>query len=189
MPNIKSAKKRVLVNKKKNERNRMLTSELRTAIKKFHTAIETDLAAAEKLLPETMSIIDKAATKGIITKNSANNRKSALAKRLSDIKSGKKTIEVKKDNKTIAAEKRAEKVAREEAAKAEAKRIAEEKKAEAQAAEQEKPKAKRTTTKKAEAAETEEKPKAKRTTTKKAEAAETEEKPKRTRAKKTEKAE
>ncbi|MBR2970828.1 MAG: 30S ribosomal protein S20 [Clostridia bacterium] len=188
MPNIKSAKKRVLVNKKKNERNRMLTSELRTAIKKFHNAVETDLAAAEKLLPETMSIIDKAATKGIITKNSANNRKSALAKRLSDIKSGKKTIEVKKDNKTIAAEKRAEKLAREEAAKAEAKRIAEEKKAEAAAAaaaEQEKPKAKRTT-KKAEA--TEDKPKAKRTT-KKAETVETEEKPKKTRAKKTEKAE
>ncbi|MBE5730398.1 MAG: 30S ribosomal protein S20 [Clostridiales bacterium] len=169
MPNIKSAKKRVLVNKKKNERNRMLTSELRTAIKKFHNAVETDLAAAEKLLPETMSIIDKAATKGIITKNSANNRKSALAKRLSDIKSGKKTIEVKKDNKTIAAEKRAEKVAREEAAKAEAKRIAEEKKAEAEAAaQQEKPKAKRTTKK---------------------DTAETEEKPKKTRAKKTEKAE
>ena len=148
MPNIKSAKKRVLVNDKKNERNRMLNSELRTAIKKFNTALETDLAAAEQLLPETMSIIDKAATKGIITKNSADNRKARLSKKLSDIKSGKKEIVIKKDNKTIAAEKRAEKVAREEAAKAEAKRIADEKKA-AKLAEEEaaKPKAKRTTKK------------------------------------------
>lgn len=169
MPNIKSAKKRVLVNEKKNERNRMLTSELRTAIKKFNTAIETNnLEVAEQLLPETISVIDKAATKGIITKSSADNRKARLSKKLSDIKSGKKEVVIKKDNKTIAAEKRAEKVAREEAAKAEAKRIADEKKAAAKAAEAEKPKAKRT--KKAD----------------KAEAEKTEAKPKRTRAKKTE---
>lgn len=169
MPNIKSAKKRVLVNEKKNERNRMLTSELRTAIKKFNTAIETNnLEVAEQLLPETISVIDKAATKGIITKSSADNRKARLSKKLSDIKSGKKEVVIKKDNKTIAAEKRAEKVAREEAAKAEAKRIADEKKAAAKAAEEEKPKAKRT--KKAD----------------KAEAEKTEAKPKRTRAKKTE---
>lgn len=172
MPNIKSAKKRVLVNDKKNERNRMLNSELRTAIKKFNSAVETDLAVAEQLLPETMSIIDKAATKGIITKSCADNHKAKLSKRLSDIKSGKKEIVIKKDNKTIAAEKRAEKVAREEAAKAEAKRIAEEKKA-AKAAEEEaaKPKAKRATKK-----------------VEKNEEA-TEAKPKRTRAKKAEKTE
>ena len=172
MPNIKSAKKRVLVNEKKNERNRMLTSELRTAIKKFNTAIETNnLEVAEQLLPETISVIDKAATKGIITKSSADNRKARLSKKLSDIKSGKKEVVIKKDNKTIAAEKRAEKVAREEAAKAEAKRIADEKKAAAKAT-----------------AEEEKKPKTKRAS-KKAEKNEpeaTEAKPKRSRAKKTE---
>ncbi len=134
MPNIKSAKKRVLVNEKKNERNTMLMSELRTAIKKFNSAIDSNnLEVAEQLLPETMSIIDKAATKGIITKSSADNRKARLSKKLSDIKSGKKEVVIKKDNKTIAAEKRAAKLAKEEAAKAEAKRIADEKKAAAEA--------------------------------------------------------
>lgn len=145
MPNIKSAKKRVLVNDKKNERNRMLTNELRTAIKKINAAIETgDIETAEKLLPETMSIIDQAATKGVITSNSADNRKARISKKISDIKSGKKEIVVKKDNKTIAAEKRAEKLAKEEAARAEVRRLAEEKKA-AKAAEEEakKPRAKR----------------------------------------------
>ena len=105
MPNIKSAKKRVLVNATKNERNTQLTSEYRTAIKKFRTAIETNnIELAEKLLPETLSIIDGAATKGIITKSCADNHKSKLSKSLSDVKSGKKVIVVKKDNKTIAAE-------------------------------------------------------------------------------------
>ena len=113
MPNIKSAKKRVLVNATKNERNTQLTSEYRTAIKKFRTAIETNnIELAEKLLPETISIIDGAATKGIITKSCADNHKSKLSKSLSDVKSGKKVIVVKKDNKTIAAEKRAEKIAK-----------------------------------------------------------------------------
>ncbi|OLA44803.1 MAG: hypothetical protein BHW39_06070 [Firmicutes bacterium CAG:552_39_19] len=111
MPNIKSAKKRVLVNATKNERNTQLTSEYRTAIKKFRTAIETNnIELAEKLLPETISIIDGAATKGIITKSCADNHKSKLSKSLSDVKSGKKVIVAKKDNKTIAAEKRAEKL-------------------------------------------------------------------------------
>ena len=161
----------------------MLTSELRTAIKKFNTAIDTNnLEVAEQLLPETMSVIDKAATKGIITKSNADNRKARLSKKLSDIKSGKKEVVIKKDNKTIAAEKRAEKAAREEAAKAEAKRIADEKKA-AKAAEEEaqKPKAKRAA-KKTDKSETTKTAK----TTKKADKNEPAEKPKKTRAKKTE---
>ena len=61
-----------------------------------------------------MSAIDSAVTKGIMHKNTAANKKSAIAKRISDIKSGKLVIEIKKDNKTIAAEKaRAAKEARE----------------------------------------------------------------------------
>lgn len=172
MPNIKSAKKRVLVNAKKNERNTQLTSELRTAIKKFNAEIDTNhIEEAEKLLPETFSIIDKAATKGIITKNAASNRKARLSKKLSDIKSGKKEVVIKKDNKTIAAEKRAEKVAKEEAAKAEAKRIADEKKA-AKAAEEEAAKTPKKATKK--------------TAAKAKDKNEAEEKPKKTRAKKNE---
>ncbi len=120
MPNIKSAKKRVLITKKKNARNRADRSKMNNAIKAFNKAIDSaNIEEAERLLPLTMSIIDKSVTAGIIHKNAAANKKSAISKRLSDIKSGKVTVVVKKDNKTIAAEKaRAAKEAR-EAARAE----------------------------------------------------------------------
>lgn len=120
MPNIKSAKKRVLINKKKNVRNRSDRSKVNNAIKAFNKAIDSaNIEEAERLLPITMSIIDKGVTAGILHKNAAANKKSAISKRLSDIKSGKVTVTVKKDNKTIAAEKaRAAKEAR-EAARAE----------------------------------------------------------------------
>ena len=120
MPNIKSAKKRVLINKKKNAINRSDRSRMNNAIKAFNKAIDSaNIEEAERLLPITMSIIDKSVTAGIIHKNAAANRKSALSKHLSDIKSGKITVVVKKDNKTIAAEKaRAAKEAR-DAARAE----------------------------------------------------------------------
>ena len=120
MPNIKSAKKRVLINKKKNAINRSDRSRMNNAIKAFNKAIDSaNIEEAERLLPITMSIIDKSVTAGIIHKNAAANRKSALSKHLSDIKSGKIIVVVKKDNKTIAAEKaRAAKEAR-DAARAE----------------------------------------------------------------------
>ncbi len=106
MPNIKSAKKRVLVIRKKNLENRMIRTQMNNAIKKFNNAIDTlNLEDADKLLPATMSTIDKAVSKGVIHKNQAANKKSALSKRLSDVKSGKLVISIKKDNKTIAAEK------------------------------------------------------------------------------------
>ena len=83
MPNIKSAKKRVLVTEKKNTQNRMIKSAVKTAIKKYNAALAAgDVEAAEKLLPETVSVIDSAASKGIIHKNNAANKKSALAKNL-----------------------------------------------------------------------------------------------------------
>ncbi len=106
MPNIKSAKKRVLITKKKNARNRSDRSRMNNAIKAFNKAIDSaNIDEAERLLPLTMSVIDQSVTAGIIHKNAAANKKSAISKRLSDIKSGKVTITVKKDNKTIAAEK------------------------------------------------------------------------------------
>ncbi len=135
MPNIKSAKKRVLVTIKKNEENRALRSRMNTAIKKFNAAIETNrIEDAEKLLPETMSIIDKTVSKGVIHKNNAANKKSALAKKLSDVKSGKIEIKIKKDNKTIAAEKaRAAQAAREAIREENAKKAAERKAAKLEA--------------------------------------------------------
>ena len=83
MPNIKSAKKRVLVIDKKTQRNKAIKSALKTLEKKFLTAIEAnDKETATKLYPETVSAIDSAVTKGVIHKNNANNRKAKLAKKL-----------------------------------------------------------------------------------------------------------
>lgn len=119
MPNIKSAKKRVLIEKRNNARNRSEMTAVKTAIKKINNAIDTNrIDEAEKMLPEVMSVIDSAVTKGIIHKNNAANKKSAIAKRIADIRSGKLVVEIKKDNQTLAAEKaKAAKEAR-EAAKA-----------------------------------------------------------------------
>lgn len=77
MPNIKSAKKRVKVTEKKNLRNRIVKTGLRTALKKFETAED---AAAQ--LSATIAVVDKAVTKGVIHKNAANRKKARLAKRL-----------------------------------------------------------------------------------------------------------
>lgn len=91
MPNIKSAKKRVVVTEKKNSQNKMIKTSVKTAIKKFNAALAADDAeAAEKLLPETVSVIDSAASKGILHKNNAANKKSALAKNLNALKANPK---------------------------------------------------------------------------------------------------
>ena len=81
MPNIKSAIKRVKVNEKKNLRNRMIKSAMRTSVKKYDVAIASGSADA-KLLGTTAGAIDKAASKGVIHKNAANRKKARLAKRL-----------------------------------------------------------------------------------------------------------
>ena len=87
VPNIKSAKKRVLVTEKKNLENRMVKSAIKTAIRKYNDAIASgNIEEAEKLLPETVSVIDSAVSKGILHKNNAANKKSALAKNLNAIK-------------------------------------------------------------------------------------------------------
>ena len=86
MPNIKSAKKRVLVIEKKTLKNKAIKSALKTQVKKYLTAIEAnDKELATKLFPETVSAIDAAASKGVIHKNNANNRKAKLAKKLASL--------------------------------------------------------------------------------------------------------
>ncbi len=82
MPNIKSAKKRVLVNKTKAARNKSANSALRTAIKKANVAIETNAADKEAVVKAACKKIDQAAAKGLIHKNNAARKKSALAVRL-----------------------------------------------------------------------------------------------------------
>ena len=91
MPIIKSAKKRQEVAIRNNERNKSERSELATAIKKFNKAVsDKDVDLAEKLLPETFSIIDEKVTKGIIHKNKANNKKAGLSIELTKLKSENK---------------------------------------------------------------------------------------------------
>lgn len=83
MPNIKSAIKRVKVTEKKNLRNRMVKSAMKTSVKKFDVAVAKDPTAAASLLGATSGAIDKAASKGVIHKNAANRKKARLARQLS----------------------------------------------------------------------------------------------------------
>ncbi|NLD83575.1 MAG: 30S ribosomal protein S20 [Clostridiales bacterium] len=85
MPNIKSAMKRVKVSKKKNLRNRMVKTGVKTAIKKYQVALNEGVAPASAQLSATASAIDKAAAKGVIHKNAANRKKARLAKALSKV--------------------------------------------------------------------------------------------------------
>ena len=71
MPNIKSAKKRVLVNKTKAQRNKSTNSALKTAIKKANVAIETNAADKNELVKVAVKKIDQAAAKGLLHKNNA----------------------------------------------------------------------------------------------------------------------
>ena len=79
MPNIKSAIKRVKVSEKKNLQNRMVKTGLKTSVKKFDAALAEDAANAGAQLSATTSAIDKAAAKGVISKNAANRKKARLA--------------------------------------------------------------------------------------------------------------
>ena len=82
MPNIKSAKKRVLVNKTKQARNKSANSALKTAIKKANVAVDANAADKEAAVVAAIKKIDQAAAKGLIHKNNAARKKSALAKKL-----------------------------------------------------------------------------------------------------------
>ena len=81
LPNIKSAKKRVLVNKTKNERNRAAKTAKKTQLKKFDSAIQQGTGIQEAY-KATVVCLDKAVAKGILHKNTAARKKSALAKKV-----------------------------------------------------------------------------------------------------------
>ena len=78
MPNIKSAKKRVLVSKVNNAKNRAAKTEMKTMIKKFDAAVAAGGDAAQAAYKAAVKNIDQAAAKGIIHKNQAANRKSGV---------------------------------------------------------------------------------------------------------------
>jgi len=81
--NIKSQIKRVKTNEKRRQRNKSVRSAVRTAVRKFREAAEAgNTEQAAELQRAASRALDKAASKGVIHKNQAANRKSAMAKRI-----------------------------------------------------------------------------------------------------------
>lgn len=81
MANIKSQLKRIKTNEKARQRNKAVKSDLKTAVRSFREAMaKGDTDSATKALAQASRRLDKAASKGVIHKNQAANRKSAMAK-------------------------------------------------------------------------------------------------------------
>ena len=86
MANIKSQIKRNKTNEKARQRNVAVKSALKTAVRRFRTAADTgDAAAATTALQTASKALDKAASKGVIHKNQAANRKSGMAKQVASL--------------------------------------------------------------------------------------------------------
>jgi small subunit ribosomal protein S20 len=84
--NIKSQIKRNRQNEKARLRNKSVKSSLKTAIRKFNEAAAAgNTEAASALLRDASRRLDKAVSKGVIHKNQAANRKSAIAKRFTSL--------------------------------------------------------------------------------------------------------
>ena len=89
MANIKSQIKRIGTNKKAQERNKAVKSELKTAIRATREAIAAgDSATAQAALVVATKKLDKATSKGVIHANNAANRKSAIAKAVAGLPAG-----------------------------------------------------------------------------------------------------
>ncbi len=84
MPNIKSAKKRVLVTASKTARNKAIKSNLKTNIKKAETAIAQGSTDSQEAVRLAIKRIDQACAKGILHKNTAARRKSKLVRKLNN---------------------------------------------------------------------------------------------------------
>ncbi|MFL6096228.1 MAG: 30S ribosomal protein S20 [Blastococcus sp.] len=86
MANIKSQIKRIRTNEKARQRNVAVRSALKTTVRRFRTAAESgDAAAATAALEAASKALDKAASKGVIHKNQAANRKSGMAKQVASL--------------------------------------------------------------------------------------------------------
>ena len=86
MANIKSQIKRNRTNERRRLRNKAVKSELKTAVRRFREAADSgDAATAQSQLRTAARLLDKAASKGVIHKNQAANRKSAIMKRASSL--------------------------------------------------------------------------------------------------------
>ncbi|MGH3341967.1 MAG: 30S ribosomal protein S20 [Carbonactinosporaceae bacterium] len=88
MANIKSQIKRNRQNEQRRLRNKAVKSSLKTAIRKFHAAADaSDVDQATLLVRDASRKLDKAASKGVIHRNQAANRKSAIARRAEQLTS------------------------------------------------------------------------------------------------------
>lgn len=86
MANIKSAKKRILVNRTKADRNKSIKSAVKTAIKKVDVAVANkDKEAAAAALQSATKAMDMAASKGVYHKNTASRKISRLSKAVSEL--------------------------------------------------------------------------------------------------------
>ena len=86
MANIKSQIKRIGQNDAARDRNRAVRSALKTAVRRFHEAADAGKADDAKALAVDAGIkLDKAASKGVIHKNQAANRKSAIAQKAASL--------------------------------------------------------------------------------------------------------
>jgi len=84
--NIKSQIKRNRQNEARRQRNKAVKSELKTHVRHFRAAAESgDAAAATEAMRKATRELDKAASKGVIHKNQAANRKSAIAKQAAEL--------------------------------------------------------------------------------------------------------
>ena len=87
MANIKSQKKHILTAEKARQRNKAVRSELKTAIKAVRTAVEAgQLEDAQVAANKASRLLDKAASKGIVHKNQAAQRKSGVQKLVNTLK-------------------------------------------------------------------------------------------------------
>ncbi len=83
MPNIKSSAERAKLSEKQNQRNRAARSTMKTMIKRFDAALVSgDAEAISAAYGAAVKNVDRAATKGLIHKNNAAHKKSAMARKL-----------------------------------------------------------------------------------------------------------
>lgn len=85
MPNIKSAKKRVKVIAAKTELNKAQKSRLKSTVKKAEVSLAGGAENSAEVVRNAIKLVDKAAAKGIIHKNTASRKKSALTIKLNKI--------------------------------------------------------------------------------------------------------
>ena len=86
MPNLKNAKKQVLINKKKEVANNNFSATMKTAIKNVEKAVAAkDKEKANDKLKVAIKAIDKAAQKGVTSKNTCSRNKSRLSKKVNSM--------------------------------------------------------------------------------------------------------